>query len=152
MPQFSAAVCYSFTSSSIQRHVGWYRHSNACSRFYTHTLIQALSHFLWVCGEVVLPLLFIIFGLISFCICLFSVKHKNLLFKTTLWIHLSWLSEDPISTLTLPTRWSVLSLSKSPLPIFSLSQSHWLSISRAPSLSVLSALMALSVCAERSIS
>lgn len=154
MPQFSAAVCYSFNSSSIHSHVCVCKQSSMCAQFSAQicTNIQALSMFLWVYGEVILLLLFIIFGLISSFLSLFPVKHKSLLFKIILRIHLSWLSEEPISVLRLQTQRSALSLqSLAPLPfllVFSLTD--YLSTSFA--LWLIRCVMALSLCTERSIS
>lgn len=74
----------------------------------------------------------------NFCVSLFSVK--DLLLKISLWTHLSWLGEDPISILILPTHWSVLSLqSLTPLPFLSLSLSLTLYLSCSPALRLISA-------------
>lgn len=124
-----------------------------CAQLYKH-IFKLYPYFFEICSKVFLLLCFVIFfGLISFSVSLFSVKNKNQFFKITLWIHLRWLSQDPVFILTLPTHTDLVSSKSHSLsPFFSLSQCCCLSISRAPSLSVLSAVMALSVCAERSIS
>lgn len=139
MPQFSAAVCYSFTSSSIHRHVGWCRHSiqTLCGVLCTHThkharvhaQIQALSLFLW--AELVPAPLVIIFGLIVFCVCLFSIMHT--LYETrNLWILMSqWRFNTRINTLV--KDWSVLS-SRNGSPSLLVVLCLTVSVSRAPSL------------------
>ena len=119
MPQFSAAVCYSFTSSSIHRHVGWCRRSNVCTQFYahththTHTHTQARHLFYFEFGMLFCRFFSVIFSVIIFCVSLFS--SRTFCFKS-LCAYPRVKVVDSVSILRLLTHWSVLSLFKVSLP------------------------------------
>lgn len=125
-------------------------HTVLCTRTHLHTHTQARHLFYFEFGMLFRRFFSVIFSVIIFCVFL-----KNLLFQLTRCIpsrqgcsfniHIK-ITDTLICSLSLQSL-TPLSFFFSPLP-----QSHRLCISCAPSLSVLSVLMALSVCAERSIS